>query len=208
VKIINLTKDSNIYTSNVYFLLGDWKAVDDVNALIDVGRDPAILESIKQIDTGLGKKRVEKVILTHGHFDHASLLPAIRDEFAPQVYAFHSFDGVNHTLRDGQTLKLADRWFEVIHTPGHTSDSICLYCAQEAVIFSGDTSLIIYGTDGSYEEAFISALERIARKDIKAIYPGHGDPMTEGVKRLIYMSLDNVRESKRAKHVCHSERQS
>jgi len=40
VKLVNLTKDSNIYTSNVHFLLGDWKAIDDVNALIDVGRTP------------------------------------------------------------------------------------------------------------------------------------------------------------------------
>ena len=113
MKIINLTSDSNTYTSNVYFLLGDWKAIDDVNALIDVGRDPSIIEKIKELDTGVGKKRVEEVVLTHGHFDHVSLLPTIKDEFDPEVYAFHSFDGVSHALRDGQTLKLADRWFMV-----------------------------------------------------------------------------------------------
>jgi len=118
MKIINLTRDSTIYTSNVYFLLGDWKAVDDVNALIDVGRDPSIIRKIQDLDTGVGKKRVQKVVFTHGHYDHVSLLPAIKDEFNPEVYAFHSFDGVNHVLRDGQTLRLADRRFEVIHTPG------------------------------------------------------------------------------------------
>jgi len=37
MKIINLTRDSNTYTSNVYLLLGDWKGIDDVNAMIDVG---------------------------------------------------------------------------------------------------------------------------------------------------------------------------
>ena len=195
MKIINFTLDSKIYTSNVYFLLGDWKRIDDVNALIDVGRDPSIIEKIKRLDTGVGKKKVEKVVLTHGHYDHVSLLPAIKDEFHPRAYAFHSFDGVKHVLRDGQTLKLADRWFEVIHTPGHTSDSICLYCEQEAVIFSGDTSLIIPTTNGSYQEEFISALERIARRNITAIYPGHGEPITEGAKQLIYRSLDNVRKS-------------
>ena len=91
-------------------------------------------------------------------------------------------------------MKLADRWFEVIHTPGHTSDSVCLYCEQEAIIFSGDTSLIIPTTNGSYQEEFISALERIARRNITAIYPGHGSPITNGVKQLIYASLDNVRK--------------
>ncbi|MCK4486722.1 MAG: MBL fold metallo-hydrolase [Desulfobacterales bacterium] len=196
MKIINLTSDSNIYTSNVYFLLGDWKGINDVNALIDVGRDPLIIKKIKGLDTGVGKKRVEKVVLTHGHYDHVSLLPTIKDEFEPKVYAFHSFNGVSHALRDGQTLKLADRWFEVIHTPGHTSDSICLYCAQDALLFSGDAGLIITATDGSYEEAFVTALEKIARRNIKAIYPGHGNPITDRAKHLIYMSLDNVRKSK------------
>ena len=197
MKIINLTSDSKIYTSNVYFLLGDWKGVDDVNALIDVGRDHLIIEKIEQLDTGVGKKKVEKVVLTHGHYDHVSLLPAIKDEFDPEVYAFHSFDGMKHLLRDGQILKLADRLFEVIHTPGHTSDSICLYCEQDAVLFSGDTSLIITTTDGSYQEDFISALEKIARRNITAIYPGHGGPITNKVKQLLYASLDNVRKSKR-----------
>ena len=185
-----------MYTSNVYLLLGEWKAIDDVNALIDVGRDPSIIEKIKGLDTGVGKQKVEKAVLTHGHYDHISLLPAIKDEFDPEVYAFHSFDGVSHCLRDGQTFKLADRLFEVIHTPGHTSDSICLYCEQEAALFSGDASLIITTTDVSYQDGFISALERIARRNITAIYPGHGEPITFNVKQSIYGSLDNVRKGK------------
>ena len=197
MKIINLTKNSNTYTSNVYFLLGDRKGIDDVNALIDVGRDYSIMQKIQHLDTGVGKKKVEKVVLTHGHYDHVTLLPAIKDKFGPEVYAFHSFDGVNYLLRDGQTLKLADRLFEVIHTPGHTSDSICLYCKQEASLFSGDASLIITTTDGSYHENFVNALERIARKNISAIYPGHGEPISGGVKQSIYASLDNVRKGKK-----------
>lgn len=196
MKIINLTRDSNTYTSNVYFLLGDWKGIDDVNTLIDVGRDPLIVEKIKRLNTGAGKQRVEKVILTHSHYDHADLLPIIKDEFYPKAYSFHSFDGVNYTLKDGQTLKLADRWFEVIHTPGHTGDSICLYCEQDHVLFSGDTSLIISTTDGTYMEDFVSAFKKVARKEIRTIYPGHGDPITEDVKKLIYLSLNNVRKSK------------
>ena len=196
MKIINLTRDAEIYTSNVYFLLGDWKAVEDVNAMVDVGRDPSIVERIWQLDTGVGKKKVDKVVLTHGHYDHTSLLPTIRDEFDPEVHAFHPLDGRSRALRDGQTLKLADRWFEVIHAPGHTSDSVCIYNADDGALFSGDATLFVPGTDGSYQEGFVAALERIARRDVRKIYPGHGNPMTHGVKRLLYMSLDNIRKSK------------
>ncbi len=196
MKVINLTTNSDIYTSNAYFILGDWKGIDDVNAMIDVGRDPLIIDKIKKLDTGVGKKKLEKVVLTHNHFDHVSLLPIIRDEFAPVVYAFHQFDGVNHILKDGQVLKLGDKWFEVIHTPGHTNDSICLYSPDESVIFSGDTSLIINTTDGSYHEPFIRAFEKIVRKNITLIYPGHGQPINNNGKRLLYTSLDNIRKSR------------
>jgi len=195
MKIFNLTTDSDIYTSNAYFVLGSWKAIEDVNALIDVGRDPSVLEKINHLDTGVGKKKLEKVVLTHGHFDHVGLLPVLRDRFDPDVYAFHSFDGVNHVLKDGQTLKLGDRRFEVIHTPGHTSDSICLYCEEDGALFSGDSPLIITSQNSTYQDDFIDALKRIAKKDIKVIYPGHGEPITRRVKRLLYISLDNIRKS-------------
>ena len=196
MKIINLTAESSVYTSNVYLLLGSYNAMDDVNTLIDVGRDLSIIDKIRQLDTGVGKNKVDKVILTHGHFDHAGLLPTIKDEYNPEVYSFHPFNGVGHALRDGQTLKVADRTFDVIHTPGHTSDSICLYCEEEAVLFSGDTSLSITTTGGSYSVAFLKALEKIARRNITSIYPGHGDPIVDRAKKLIYMTLDNVRKSR------------
>ena len=55
MKILNLTEKSNVYTSNVYFVLGTWNALPDVNTLVDVGRDPAVIEAIKNASTGVGK---------------------------------------------------------------------------------------------------------------------------------------------------------
>jgi len=196
MKVINLTENSKIYTSNVYFLLGDHNDLYDVNTLIDVGRDPLVIDRIKQMETGAGKKMVERVVLTHGHFDHTDLLPTIRNEFNPEVYAFHPPDGMDRNLKDGQTLNLADKIFDVIHTPGHTNDSICLYCEQEEALFSGDSSLIINGSGGTYPKTFVRALEKIARRSITVIYPGHGDPIADRVKKRLYMTLDNVRKSK------------
>ena len=86
MRIINLiNRTSMIYSSNVYLILGDWSAIEDINTLIDVGADPSVIEKINQSPTGVGKKPVEQVIFTHSHFDHTALLPTIRAQYQPIV---------------------------------------------------------------------------------------------------------------------------
>lgn len=197
MKIINLTEKSKLYTSNVYLVLGTWNALDDVNTLVDVGRDPSIIEKINYASTGVGKRKVDQVILTHNHYDHVSLLPQIREVFKPKVYAFSaSLKGVDLHLKDGQILRLGDRMFEVIHTPGHSSDSICLYCEENGVLFAGDTPLIINSANGSYDKSFVQVLEKICSRDIKAIYPGHGPSLLDKCNERLHDSLENVKKKK------------
>jgi len=196
MKIFNLTKDHNIYTSNVYFVLGNSNAIDDVNTLVDVGRDPSIIAKIEKASTGVGKHRVEQVVLTHSHYDHASLLPQISKKYHPEVCAYStSLEGVDRLLRDGEILKIGDAAFEVIYTPGHSNDSVCFYCQSDGVLFAGDSNIIIQTTGGTYEEGFIDALIRLARKNIKAIYFGHGNPMLNDCNTRIRYSLKIVQES-------------
>ncbi len=196
MKVLNLTKHTQVYTSNVYFVLGSWNALPDINTLIDVGRDPLVIDAIKHTSTGLGKKRVEQVILTHSHYDHAGLLPMLKSMFKPVVYAFSKYlDGVDELVRDGNELQFGDRTFEVIHTPGHSTDSICLYCEEERVLFAGDTPLIIRRPGDTYQREFVQALEKICRRDIGTIYFGHGQPIVHNCHSLLLSSLSNVRQS-------------
>ena len=198
MKILNLTSDSKMYTSNVYLITGTWNAIDDLNTLVDVGRDPSVIEKINNASTGVGKKRVEQVILTHSHYDHASLLPQIIETFKPEVYAYSSsLEGVDHLLKDGDMLKLGDRIFEVIYTPGHSSDSICLYCEEERVLFAGDSAVVIRSAGGTYEDGFVHALENICRRDIQSIYFGHGDPFLNNCNARVHDSLKIVREARK-----------
>jgi len=197
MKVLNLTSGSKVYTSNVYLITGNWNAINDVNTLIDVGRDLSIIDMIYKASTGIGKTRLEQVILTHSHYDHASLLPQIKESFNPEVYAYSSsLNGVDHLLKGGEKLKVGDRVFEVIYTPGHSSDSICLYCEEEHVLFAGDTPLVIRSTDGTYEGNFVMALEKLCRRDIDTIYFGHGPPASGRCNKMLRTSLDNVRKSK------------
>lgn len=196
MKIINLTENSTVYTSNVFLVLGTWNALPDVNTLIDVGRDPTVIEKINNASTGVGKKRIEQVVLTHSHYDHAGLLPMIRSQFMPDVYAFSPYlENVDHVLRDGDGLKFGDRMFEVIHIPGHSQDSICLYGEEDRVLFVGDTPVIINRPGDTYQEEFVNALEKICQKDVRALYFGHGYPLLENCNARLQASLENVMKS-------------
>lgn len=194
MKIVNLSNHNKIYTSNVYLITGDWNRLDDVNTLIDVGRDPDIIEKIDNASTGVGKQRIEQIILTHSHYDHATLLPLIKKRYNPKTFAASLvLAEIDVILKGGEKLKIADRDFEVIYTPGHSIDSICLYCEKEKVLFAGDTPLVIRSKDTTFEDGFIQALEYISNKDIETIYFGHGEPMRINCKQTLINSLENAK---------------
>ena len=180
MRIVILENSGQVYTSQVYLVLGGASRLEDVNTLVDVGQDPAILASIERAPTGVGKWPVEQVVLTHGHSDHCALLPRVREVFHPKVSAFSpSIDGVDGLVRDGDTIKMGDGYFEVIHTPGHSSDSVCFYSKAEGVLFAGDSPLLIGSPEETYEAGFVAALEKMCARDVRRIYFGHGAPLTE-----------------------------
>jgi hydroxyacylglutathione hydrolase len=199
MQIINIKGMNNVYSSNVYLVLGEWKKMNDLSTLIDVGSDPSIIDVINNMNMGVGKKKIDQVVLTHNHSDHTSILPQIIKEYNPIVYAYSPFlDGATKILADGETLLIGDQYFEVIHTPGHSSDSISLYNASKKVLFVGDTSVVIRGLEnGVYEEDYIDAIKKLSQKQVRAIYFGHGDPVFGNGQSLLIESLKNIRSSMR-----------
>lgn len=97
-------------------------------------------------------------------------------------------------LEDGQELRCGDRYFQVIHSPGHSDDSICLYCYNDGALFVGDTPVLIRTPDNTYEEPFVKVVERLSRLDVRSIYFGHGLSMTVGAKAAIQESFANVKQ--------------
>ena len=190
MRIVTLENSGLVYTSQAYLVLGNSSRLGDVNTMVDVGQDPAILASIDRAPTGVGKWPVERVVLTHSHSDHCALLPRLKKAFQPKVFAYSpNIAGVDFVLHDGETLRMGDEDFEVIHTPGHSSDSICLYNRAEGVLFAGDSPLIITSPNGTYEDGFLSALEKLCARDVKRIYFGHGTPLAERCNERLRESL-------------------
>ena len=91
-------------------------------------------------------------------------------------------------LTDGETISLPDPAlpFTVLHTPGHTPGSICLY--GQGVLFSGDTlfagSIGRMDLPGGDEDQMQASLHRLMElPDGTAVYPGHGPATTIGEEK-------------------------
>ncbi|MDR3053017.1 MAG: MBL fold metallo-hydrolase [Coriobacteriales bacterium] len=154
--------------------------------------------SLTRIEAALKGRAVEGIVLTHGHFDHIGALGELAEKTGAPVYAhtrsnlaknLNPFDPsaegasikpdvITHTVGNGDRITAAGLTLEVLYTPGHSRDSICLYSAEDAVLFSGDT--LFYGTtgrtdlkDGSPRQMHKSLRRLALLPDETKILPGH-----------------------------------
>jgi glyoxylase-like metal-dependent hydrolase (beta-lactamase superfamily II) len=121
------------------WLIGD----DDEVIVIDPGDDPA------GVLAAVGDREVLAVICTHGHPVQAALEVAEPDEAPVALHPkdrllwqdAHPEDDAEIEMADGGIFEVADVQLEVIHAPGHTPGSVCLYCEDLDVVFTGHTLL-------------------------------------------------------------------
>lgn len=196
MKIFRLETNPLIYSSNSYLILGDWNKLEDINALVDTGSDAFIQKHIRRINTGVGKVQVDKIVLTHTHFDHIGGVAELQKLYGCQVLSFTKYEENKRTIVDGDILHLGDSYFEVIYSPGHSFDSICLYNKSNGILFTGDTQIRINTTDGSYTPEFVNTISRLANLSVSVIYPGHGDPLHENPRGVLLHTLKNIEASK------------
>ncbi len=124
------------------------------------------------------KYRVRYVIATHQHFDHIETIGQLATKLGAELLAHESSPiKCDRRLSDGQEFKIGDHAVRIIHTPGHTEDSICIYDGRD--LLTGDTLFIdAWGrTDlpgGSAEKLYHSIHDKIMRLPQETmIYPGH-----------------------------------
>lgn len=197
ITLIQLSSsDSNIY------IIGD--TAIDTGTGFNFARLRSILRVMKK-DLG----DVKKVVNTHGHFDHFGgngyFLNAqiavheadapILEKGDPEASIADFFEGnlkprpVHRKLNEGDIIKAGKYELEVIHTPGHSSGSICLFDRKTGTLFSGDTVFAegIGRTDlpGSDPQALAISLQKLKELEVKRILPGHGDPVLENADKVL-----------------------
>jgi endoribonuclease LACTB2 len=131
------------------------------------------------------KAEIGLSLVTHHHADHSSNLRWLHDEFAADVHVFEQGipllrnrlpdSGVQSFQHGSEIGPSDDVKLQVIHTPGHSVDSVCFYLEEEGVLFTGDTILGASSTTindlGDYLTS-LSALRDLP--NLQLMCPGHG----------------------------------
>ena len=136
---------------NCYIISDDAKSK---TIIIDPGDEP---EKIIEYTDAEGLKP-RYILLTHAHYDHVCAVRELHDRYMADIvmheeettvyrmtarrciswgYSPDDFPGPQRTVKDDDTLSVGTMSFKIIHTPGHTPGSICIY--GENVLFTGDT---------------------------------------------------------------------
>lgn len=101
------------------------------------------------------------------------------------------------TVADGDAIDLGDRRVEVLHTPGHTPGSICLWDPATGTLFTGDAFYVDAPLGWEEPSAFASSLRRIADLAVRVAHTGHGrsvdgPELAREIDRLLTEGIDGT----------------
>lgn len=168
--------------------------------------DPGPDEHREHLDAVVDGRRVELVLVTHGHLDHVGAL----DEFFAITAAPTRAFSAEHCreaspLADDEEFEAAGVHFRVLHTPGHTRDSVCFVASSgsDRAVLTGDSVLgrgtTLLDDDPDALGSYLRSLDRLASLGAAPLLPGHGPahddlrPVVAEYRRHRGQRLDAIR---------------
>jgi len=115
------------------------------------------------------------------------LLDRIPAGFDPRAYRIPPAPAT-HRLTEGDAIELGDRSLRVLHLPGHTPGSICLFDEASGALFSGDVIYDDLLLDELHESSiadYVRSMRRLRELPVRTVYPGHGAPFDAERMRAI-----------------------
>jgi glyoxylase-like metal-dependent hydrolase (beta-lactamase superfamily II) len=160
-----------------------WVVGWDPCAVIDPGPDEP--EHVRAVARAAG--RIEAILVTHGHPDHAPGAVQLAEEAGAPVYAMHPQPGQSR-LRDDQEFPVGGATLRAVKTPGHAADHVVFSEEATGGLFTGDAVLgrgttIVNPPDGDLV-AYLRSLDRMQELSPRTIYPGHGPTVFDGPGKL------------------------
>lgn len=181
-----------VVTSGQFCLDGGCWDVDNNIWLIGDGAEVLVVDAAhtaQPIIEAVGDRHVVAVLCTHAHNDHVTVAPVLAEQFgAPillhpddEVLWKQTHPNVDYSpLADDQRITMASIEIRVIHTPGHSPGSVCLYVPALGTVCTGDT--LFQGGPGatgrSYSD-FPTIIDSIRSRLLTlpaetVVYTGHG----------------------------------
>ena len=193
---------SNIVTAGIFSLDGQDFAVDNNVWLVGDDDEVVVIDAahdVEAITAAVGSRRLAAVISTHGHNDHVNAAPEVSARTGAAPVLLHPADQVlwqltwpdrrpDGVLAGEQLIEIAGTVLRVLHTPGHSPGSVCLYAPELGVLFSGDT--LFHGGPGATGRSYSSRPTILAsiRERLLTLPPdtivhtGHGEDTTIGAE--------------------------
>ena len=200
----------SIFGRGFYFTTAYW--VDGM--MVDTG----CAHTVQELVASLKGYQVDHIVNTHSHEDHIAANAALQNIYGADVLAhlkalpvlaqpkriqpLHLYQQLMWGYPDpsrgkaiGDVVETDHHRFEVIHTPGHSLDHICLYEPDEGWLFSGD--LFVSGQDRALRADYniwliIASLKKVAALDICILFPGSGtvrqNPHNEIIRKIEYLT--------------------
>lgn len=149
---------------------------------------------------------LQHILLTHGHFDHITAAPCIKQKYGADLCVLNEENVIlsnaqfnvsslignpislcaDQLLHDGDEIHVGSGTLKVIHTPGHTVGSACYYDEKNRILFAGDTLFFesIGRTDlhtGNSQDMIASIRQKLfSLPEDVTVFCGHGEHTTIG----------------------------
>lgn len=151
-------------------------------ALVDPG--PLAKDHMQGLVSWVRDARSVRILLTHGHGDHAGCAPALALEIGADVFGPKGLPEVDRPLEHGESVSTDDGDLVALHTPGHTTDHLSYHWRDRNALFAGDLLLGRGNTTWVAEYPgcvadYLASLARIRELGLDVIYPAHGPALTD-----------------------------
>jgi glyoxylase-like metal-dependent hydrolase (beta-lactamase superfamily II) len=166
------------------------------NTYLLQGREPALIDAgtgvdahLDAVDEALAGAPLARVLVTHGHSDHASGAAALARRWPSVEFLKLPWPDVDgrwgvpwSRIRAGDTIRAGDAVLRAIHTPGHAPDHLCFYEDATRTLFAGDLfvdrgTVVIPASRGGDLAQYLDSLQRILALDPDTALPAHGGPI-------------------------------
>lgn len=145
---------------------------------------PDVENHVRALAVWLGDAEEVRVVVTHGHRDHAGAAPRLAEALRVPVMGPAGEGAVDVPLVDGELLPTDEGALRVVDTPGHARHHLSFHWEERRAVFVGDLMLGKGDTTWVAEYPgcvgdYLRSLERVRTLGVDVIYPAHGEPITD-----------------------------